>query len=401
MIERMTGTIQPYAWGSPTFIPELLGEQPDGEPQAELWLGAHSSSPSTVGGTALTDLIRDDPAGILGAASVEAFGARLPYLLKVLAADKPLSLQAHPSRAQAEAGFAREEKAGIALDAPDRLYRDDWPKPEVLCALMDSEALCGFRDPQETYALFEQLGVANVVRLVAELGDSSIEPAQALEMVFGRLLRLSDDDLEVVDEVVRAATKAAAEAEGEAEGQFQKFVFTARDLGGHYPRDPGVLAALLLNRVSLHLNDAVFLSAGNLHAYLHGGGVEVMANSDNTMRGGLTPKHVDVNELLALLDFTPGFPGLVQPVEESPGLWRYPTPAPEFALWRAEVAGAEIELPASDLGRVLLVTAGSVTLSSPSGELTLTRGQSAFASAEETVRVTGQGTLFVGAPGVG
>ena len=238
----------------------------------------------------------------------------------MLAADKPLSLQAHPSRAQAEAGFAREEKAGIALDAPDRLYRDDWPKPEVLCALMDSEALCGFREPRETYALFEQLGVANVSQVVAELGDASIDPAQALESVFGRLLRLSDDDLEVVDEVVRAATEAAPDAEG----QFQKFVFTARDLGGHYPRDPGVLAALLLNRVSLQLNDAVFLPAGNLHAYLHGGGVEVMANSDNTMRGGLTPKHVDVNELLALLDFTPGFPGLVQPVEDSPACGAIP-----------------------------------------------------------------------------
>lgn len=396
MIERMTGTIQPYAWGSPTFIPKLLGVQPNGEPQAELWLGAHPSAPSEVGGKPLDELINNDPAGVVGRASAEAFGAKLPYLLKVLAAARPLSLQVHPSRAEAEAGFAREEKAGIAVDAPNRLYRDDWPKPEALCALMESEALCGFRAPEQTYALFEQLGVPRALELVAELGDASVDAAQALELVFGRLLRLGEDDLGVVDEVVRAASESPIDA-GDA---FAKFALTARDLGQHFPRDPGVLAALLLNRITLQPNEAVFLPAGNLHAYLHGGGMEIMANSDNVMRGGLTPKHVDVDELLALLDFTPGFAGQVLPVEEAPGLWRYPTPAPEFALWRVEVTDADVELPAGDLGRVVIATNGSLTLSSPSAELTLDRGQSAFATAGETVQVAGRGTLFVGAPGV-
>ena len=214
--------------------------------------------------------------------------------------------------------------------------------------------------------------------------------------MFARLLRLRADELAVVDEVVRAGRASVAEADGD----FEQFARTARELGDHFPGDPGVLAALLLNRITLQPNEAVFLPAGNLHAYLHGGGIEIMANSDNVMRGGLTPKHVDVDELLRLLDFTPGFAERVLPVEETPGLWRYPTPAPEFALWRVEVADADVELPASELGRVVLATDGSITLSSPSAELTLDRGQSAFATASETVRAAGRGTLFVGAPGL-
>ena len=146
-MERLTGVIQPYAWGSPTVIPELLGVPPTGEPQAELWFGAHPLAPSTVRGEPLDDLVDRDPEGVVGSASVASFGPRLPFLLKIIAADRPLSLQAHPSREQAEAGYAREQAAGVPRDAPNRLYRDGWPKPEVLCALRETEALCGFRDP--------------------------------------------------------------------------------------------------------------------------------------------------------------------------------------------------------------------------------------------------------------
>src|SRR3712207_457392 len=152
----MTGTRQPYAWGSTTFIPELLGEKPTGEPQAELWLGAHASASAHVEDRSLEDVIAEDPTGVVGSASVQAFGAGLPFLVKVLAAGKPLSLQAHPSRQEAEEGFAREEAAGIPIDAGHRLYKDDWPKPELLCALVDSEALCGFQEPGESHQLFER-----------------------------------------------------------------------------------------------------------------------------------------------------------------------------------------------------------------------------------------------------
>jgi len=394
-VERLTGTRQSYAWGSTTFIPELLGEQPTGEPQAELWLGAHASASSTVGDRPLDEVIAQDPAGVVGLASVRAFGDGLPFLLKVLAAAKPLSLQAHPSRSQAEEGFAREEEGGVALDAPERLYKDDWPKPEMLCALMDSEALCGFRDPAGSFAMFERLGVAEAIALLAPLADGAVDPAERLASVFARLLRLSGLELAVVGQVV-----AAAVAVLDDDGEFGLFVRTARELGSEYDDDPGLLAALLMNRVALTPHQAVFLPAGNLHAYLHGGGVEIMANSDNVMRGGLTPKHVGVDELLAILDFTPGFPGYVEPVEEAPGCWHYPAPAPEFALWRLEPRQTVVALPAADLARVLLVTDGSVVVEGDDADLPLGRGQSAFARAGEELVVSGSGTVFVAGPGV-
>jgi mannose-6-phosphate isomerase len=391
-MERLIGTVQAYAWGSTSAIPELLGTEPTGEPQAELWLGAHPLAPSRVGDRTLDQVIEADPVTTLGARSVASFGPRLPFLLKVLAAARPLSLQAHPSRAQAEVGFAREQAAGIPSDSPQRMYRDDWPKPEVLCALFESEALCGFRDPDETFALFDRLGVASVTDLVAPLNDSRTPPDERLATVFGRLLQLSADERRIVDSVAAAASRA------ERTGTFGEFVHTAVQLHEFYPGDPGVLAALLMNRVVLHRYDAVYLAAGNLHAYLRGGGVEIMANSDNVMRGGLTPKHIDVDELLSIVDFQPGFPGFVHPVEDAPGIWRYPTPAPEFALWRVDISG-EAAAP-GDGARVLLVTEGSLRLTSDGQTLDLARGQAAFLAASESVLVSGTGTAFVGAPGL-
>ena len=393
MIARLNGVIQPYAWGSATMIPQLLGVEPSGEPQAELWLGAHPLAPSTIDHRPLDELLAKDPRGLIGDASVQAFGPRLPFLVKVIAADRPLSLQAHPSREQAELGFAREQAAGIPRDAANRIYRDGWPKPEVLCALVQTEALCGFREPAESYALFEGLGVDSAVRLVADLASADLAPEQRLASVFERLLRLTGDPEGVVSEVVRAADGVLAD------GESGLFARTACELGHFYPGDPGVLAALLMNRIELHANDAIFLPAGNLHAYLRGGGVEVMANSDNVMRGGLTPKHIDVDELLSVLDFTPGFAGLIQPVEETPGLWHYPVPAPEFALWRIDSADTPIPLPATDSARILLVTEGSLSLDSGNAVLGLVRGESAWISASETCTVRCSGIAFVGAPG--
>ena len=394
MIERLTGVIQPYAWGSLTAIPEFLGMEPTGRPQAELWFGAHPLAPSTVDGEPLEKVVAHDPVSVVGRASVETFGTRLPFLLKVIAAAQPLSLQAHPSREQAEAGFAREQAAGIPRDAPNRTYRDGWPKPEVLCAMVQTEALCGFREPHATYELFQKLGVGNALELVKPLTDLD-EPAEArLATVFGRLLRLSPDQRSVITEVVQAAETL------NQPNDLASFARTARELGQHYPGDPGVLAALLMNRVTLRPGDAMYMPAGNLHAYLSGGGVEIMANSDNVMRGGLTPKYVNVDELLAILDFTPGFPGLITPVEESPGIWRYPTPAPEFALWRLETREGPIAVPAGTAGRIVLVTDGELRVKSAGQEVDLVRGDAALLTAGEEVAVTGQGTAFVGGPGV-
>jgi mannose-6-phosphate isomerase len=207
------------------------------------------------------------------------------------------------------------------------------------------------------------------------------------------VLRLEGDERSAVHAVVAAAAPV------DEDGEFGLFARTARELGEHFEDDPGILAALLMNRVALQPGQGVFLPAGNLHAYLNGAGVEIMANSDNVMRGGLTAKHVDADELLAILDFTPGFPGVVDPVEESPGLWRYRTPAPEFALWRLEPRDSPVEVPASSFARVLLVVDGSVTVSG-GGAVVLARGQAAFARAGESLEIAGSGTVYVAGPGL-
>jgi len=393
-MERLTGVIQPYAWGSRTAIPELLGTEPTGEPQAELWLGAHPLAPSIVDGEPLDKVVAYDPVGVVGRAAVEAFGPRLPFLLKIIAAEQPLSLQAHPSRQQAEAGYAREQAAGVPRDAPHRTYRDGWPKPELLCALAETEALCGFGEPHETYQMFQRLAVDDALTLVAPLADADLPAPDRLRAVFSRLLRLGPDERTVISEIVQAAEAM------QGADDLARCWRTACELNTYHPGDPGVLAALLMNRITLQPGDALFMPSGNLHAYLSGGGIEIMANSDNVMRGGLTPKYVNVDELLAILDFTPGLRSLITPIEESRGVWRYPTPAPEFALWRLEPQGEPVAFPAAGSGRVLLVTDGELTALSATAELDLVRGQSALLTAGEEARLTGRGTAFVGGPGV-
>jgi mannose-6-phosphate isomerase len=395
-MQRLTGAVQPYAWGSATTIPALLGEEPTDEPQAELWFGTHPAGASTIAGRPLEELVAEEPDRYLGARPLARFGPRLPYLLKVLAAARPLSLQAHPSRAQAEEGYGRETSAGVNPD--QRLYSDDWPKPETLCALEDFEALCGFRDPSETYELFGRLGATGALDLMSPLRGGG---ARELEAVFGRLLRLSDPA------AVLAEVLAAAERKGLDE-EVSRFVGTAVELAEWFPGDPGVLATLLLNRVALTRNQALYLPTGNLHSYLHGSGIEIMANSDNVLRGGLTSKTVAVDELLSVVDFSPGVPKPLTCVEESAGVWRYPTPAPEFALWRLEVDG-RVEVPDVGSGRVLLVVAGAMTTEAgvaartgagAGDSLPLKQGQAAFLTADESIALAGEGTAFLAAAGV-
>jgi mannose-6-phosphate isomerase len=211
--------------------------------------------------------------------------------------------------------------------------------------------------------------------------------------VFSGMLRLAAEQRSVIMEVAHAAESVSGSDD------LASFARTARELHAYYPGDPGVLAALLMNRITLQPGDALFMPPGNLHAYLSGGGVEIMANSDNVMRGGLTPKYVNVDELLAILDFTPGIRGLITPIEESPGVQRYPAPAPEFALWRIETRGEPVSLPAGTAGRILLVTDGELIMRSAAGNLDLVRGEAALLTAGEEAAVSGRGTAFVGGPG--
>ncbi len=389
-MQSISGAIQNYVWGSLDDIARILGIPQTDEPQAEYWLGAHASNPSVVDDKKLDDLLAAHPE-MIGAASVERFGDRLPYLLKVLAAARPLSLQAHPTREQAEIGFARENAAGVAMDDPRRTYRDDWPKPELMLAITTFDALCGFRETSLTAELFERFEIGALSQMVAPLrlrGGSA-----GLAEVFLDALSQSDEHKDLVIEVVARAVEHV-----EDEGDFGDLCRTAVMLDEFYPGDPSILAALMMNHITMQPGESVYLPAGNLHAYMRGSGIEIMANSDNVLRGGLTPKHIDVDELVSVLDFDAAPVELVAPVEEAPGLLRYPTPAPEFALWQVTPGdGATIALPATDSARILLVTEGSLV---DGNGFELHKGESGFLAAGEQASVTGSAVAFLAAPGV-
>ncbi|MBL8919331.1 MAG: mannose-6-phosphate isomerase, class I [Myxococcaceae bacterium] len=372
---RLENVVQPYAWGSVTAIPRLLGLPGTGAPQAELWLGAHPLAPSKVNGRSLEVVIADDPRAALGDQVVARFGERLPFLLKVLAAARPLSLQAHPSLAQARAGFEREESAGVPLTAPQRNYKDPNHKPELLCALTPFRALCGFRRAADSRALLSGLGVPALAPLLATLD------ARGLGAAFDHLMTTSAQDRGPL-----VASVAQACATSPVRG-FEPECANAVALEREYPGDVGVIGALLLNLVTLKPGEALALGAGNLHAYLEGTGVELMANSDNVLRGGLTPKHVDVAELLGVLDFHDGPVTVVTPVGTPEAV--YPTAFPDFRLSRVDVRGA-VTLPR--LGPdVLLCTAGVVT----ANRLELSRGGSVFAPfSDGPLELSGEGTLY-------
>ncbi|GAC47600.1 mannose-6-phosphate isomerase, class I [Gordonia aichiensis] len=373
----LDGVVRPYAWGSRTAIAALRQKPvPSPHPEAELWFGAHTEGPATVLGPDgesegnLLDAIDDDPARALGAATTDRFGGRLPFLLKVLAADEPLSLQAHPSAEQAREGFAREEAAGIPIDSPTRNYKDASHKPELIVAISEFDALAGFRDPARTIELLRELQVSE---LDPYLGLLAGQPdAEGLRAVFTTWLTLPESRLRAV---VPAVLSAAVDALN-AGSRFGQELRTALELGELYPNDPGVLASLLLNRIHLSPTEGLYLPAGVLHAYLSGTGVEIMANSDNVLRGGLTPKHIDVPELLRVLDFTPVDVDDLRPRVQTVGAERiYLTPAPEFRLSRVELEGTGLHQPSSicfDMpGPQILATLGGTIEARLSGDVPL------------------------------
>lgn len=333
---------------------------------------------------------------MIGRRSRDGFGDQLPYLLKVLSARHALSLQVHPSRDQAQDGFARENEAGLALDAPERTYRDDWPKPELLIALDEFHTLSGFRDPKRTAALFEGLGVAEDLASVIGPLTERKGPA-ALAEVFLDVLSLDGERAKLSELVCAAAMKHKDD-----EGPLGEFARTVLELDEVFPADPGILAALLMNRIVLHPGEAMFVPAGHMHAHLRGTGIEVMANSDNVIRGGLTPKHVDVGELVKVVDFSSGEPEVTRPDRIAEGVDRYPTPCPEFDVWRvAPSEGTVVELPGAGSARILLLTSGAADLAVDGRTLHLGKGESAFLpAADEHATLSGDALGFVAASGL-
>lgn len=463
----MRNSIQHYAWGSVDAFPRLLGmENADGTPLAELWMGAHPDGPSLVRQegrwVTLAGAIEDDPEGMLGREVVRKLGSELPFLLKLLAAEKALSIQAHPSREQAEAGFEREERYGVSLDSPLRNYKDRNHKPEILCAVEPFWGMCGFRQRAEIEREFDAPELRGPAGRALRAALESVAEESAAQAAFLRaLLSLSADR---VDEVVRGALALAERrladvkqsAPADCRSAAVQRCWWVTELGRQFAGDVGVLAPLFLRLVFLEPGDALFISSDTLHAYLHGCGIELMANSNNVLRGGLTPKRIDVPELLRIIesgteehaaesaraaaersasggadsgrgDDTPG-PIIYRCSDSRPAgvldagesacsvqperisardgsiagrLWRYPVPVPDFTLERLVLEGnLPLERRRGEKPEIVFCLAGRIDIRHGDERVTVPRGQSVFIPARQLhYTLAGEGEVFVASVG--
>ena len=404
--------IQHYDWGSVTAIPEFLGRPPSERPVAEVWLGAHPKAPSEVwienGWDDLRQVLHRDPAGWLGAdgpPSVDISGpedgsdastARLPFLLKILAAGKPLSIQAHPNLEQARLGFEREEKAGIPRWDAKRNYRDRNHKPEIIYAVTPFTVLCGFRPAAEILELFDRFGL-DATRMDAT-GTDAVELRQplasgdaSLHAFFKAFLQADADKIAAWVERVtsRAARMDGAEAE-----------WVCR-MAGEFPADRGVLSPLFLNLRTLEPGEVVYTGPGVLHAYLHGLGIELMANSDNVLRGACTSKHVDADELLRILEPSPQRPCFIKPTVQ-PGLERFATPSGELCLSIIRVTEhAPFVQSAPKRPQILLCAEGNGHITSAAGRRVPFARDTSFVvpACADQYRIEGRGVLFLAEAG--
>lgn len=367
MLLRITNEPRPYPWGSPDAIARFRGTSPSGQPEAEVWLGAHPGSP--------TRLVETPSATLAGWLDENRSGASLPFLVKILAAAEPLSLQAHPTPEQARAGFASENAAGIPIDAPHRNYRDDNAKPEMILALSDPFlALCGFRPVAESRAELEAVGDPRLAPLLERLGDES-----ALRIAVPWLLGRGAE----VDAVVEALQQWGAGADAPT-------ALTVRRLTEAYPGDPGVAISALMHTVRLARGEALYLPAGNLHAYLDGLGIEVMATSDNVLRGGLTSKHVDIDELLRVVDFEPlPAPRMLPSIEGRRAVYR--PDVPDFAVQVVSSGDAGERVPLAGPA-IAIVMEGECLLD---GDTRLQQGDAVYIDEVEQLLVEGSGTLLI------
>jgi mannose-6-phosphate isomerase len=403
-------TPRDYAWGSTSAIAEFRGVDPSGAPEAELWLGAHSGSPAklqdadAVGHGDLAEWIAAEPERALGPA-LATQGARLPFLLKLLAADAPLSLQAHPTPEQARAGFAREEEEGVPVTAYDRNYRDEFHKPELIVALSETfDALSGFRPLDEVRGIIEVLQAADAA--------SGTDAPGAIDLLASHLR--GDDPLrETVEWLLRDGrggdtgeaawvterVTALAASEEAMRSPYALSFETVGALAKEYPGDPGIVISLLLNRVRLHRGEALYLAAGNIHAYLSGLGIELMAASDNVLRGGLTPKHIDVSELLEVLDFTPIAPPRLEPDRITPGVEAFRPDVPDFVLYRVQASDEAARVPIQGPA-IVLAEGGGLVLRGALGGASVARGDAVYATPdEEAIEVVGDGIAWIATTG--
>lgn len=369
MILRLKNQLKAYEWGDRSAIPRFLGQAPTGSPVAEMWMGAHPAGSSVVETgdgqhVPLVELIASHPHETLG--RIAGSGPHeLPFLFKLLAAERALSIQVHPSREQAAVGYAWENSRGIALDARERTYKDSNHKPELMRAAGPFWAMSGFRHPDASLPVLRAAGITaadtrGILREVLAMSSAEVTAARSR-------LTLPPDDPE---ELYRKHGEVTDEVR----------LAWVRALQQQYGPDPGILAPLFLNVVRLDTGEALYQGAGLVHAYLRGFGFEVMANCDNVLRAGLTSKYMNVNELLDIVDFEPSPPALVAPREKVPGVEQYVCPVPDFGLLQTNVATESREIATAGCPAVVLCTEGSVTVGSDA--LCLERGESAFVGGE-------------------
>jgi len=402
-VHRLDNPVRDYAWGSASDIPEFLGIAAEGSPVAELWIGAHPDSPSRVVRDgiyeSLAEVIAARPQAELGPEVASRFGSRLPFLLKVISAARPLSLQVHPDKQHAERAYAAQKQAPGA----PRDYTDDNHKPELICALRDGFAgLCGFRPVPDSRQLLAALSVAGLAE-ISDLLDCA-NPADGLRNAVTSVLTSDTDMASLI-----AAVKQGCERIAAAGGMWGPACAAYAAVAAAYPADPGVLVALLLNYVELAAGEAVFVGAGVPHCYLRGFGAELMASSDNVLRAGLTSKRVNVPELLRVLDFRSAEPTVLRPMPsrvvesgpegDEPGA-AYPTPVEDFRLSRLDLSDHPLSLP-DGRPQILLCIAGSARLRDDSGRLlVLSRGESAYQPASDTgVSIAGRGVVLLATVG--
>lgn len=393
-MDLLEPAVQPYAWGSRRIIADLQGRPaPTAGPEAELWMGAHPAAPAGLirNGRRLTLdlLVEQAPERELGADVSDRFERRLPFLLKVLAAEKALSIQVHPDGQTARTAFRAERSRD--LDPRCSNYADDWPKPEILCALTPFEALAGMREPGEAAGVLRALQVPGLARVIERLDRG--DDAGLVDALRTLLAWPQDERGDLLTPVIEACDELS-DGDGEHAGAYGAVVRAATD----HPGDLGAIATLLLNHTILQPGEAIFLAAGGLHAYLRGAGVEILANSDNVLRAGLTGKRIDLDELCRVVDPAVGVP-ILRPEPDAHGVRSYAAPVPEFRLYRLDRQGGVVTLPGYG-PRIVLNVAGVARLAAGSATLQLQRGESAYLSAADgPVEVAGAATLFVACPG--
>lgn len=391
-MHRLTNPVRPYAWGSRSHIPKLCGWPVGDEPVAEMWFGAHPADPSRVeDGRGLDEVIEGAPEALLGAHVAGSFGPRLPFLMKLLAAAEPLSLQVHPTSERARIRFAEQNAAGIPLTASERSYQDASHKPELIYALTRFEGMAGFRDTANTAAILRMFQLPWLDAVAADLTDTPT-PFQSLRRVVTEMLSTCGEELhERLQQLRVAAEEAEARAHrpqsrmrppdvepSSVERESLRVFAQTKALVDRYPDDAGVLVTLLLNHVVLAAGEAMFIAAGVIHAYTSGFGVEIMAASDNVLRAGLTPKHVDISELLEITNFTPIPPPLWAgtPLTDADGIKLAP-PVEEFELVVASIDGEE---PVTDDVRpmIALCLDGELRVSTQESDEKLAPGEAVF-----------------------